>query len=86
MKIKGIKCLRCGDFIFSRSRHDFRWCSCKSCAVDGGFNYMSINGNRENWEIAEKDILREKTDDEVKKILYDDWNFGKNKYGLIKEK
>jgi hypothetical protein len=47
---------------------------------------MSINGNRENWEIAEKDILREKTDDEVKKILYDDWNFGKNKYGLIKEK
>jgi hypothetical protein len=31
-----IKCLKCGDVIESKSRHDFVWCKCKSVAVDGG--------------------------------------------------
>lgn len=35
-----IKCKKCGDIIESKHRHDFRWCSCKNCAVDGGLDYM----------------------------------------------
>lgn len=34
-----IKCKECGDVIFSRHRHDFKGCSCKSVAVDGGMDY-----------------------------------------------
>lgn len=34
------KCLACGDEIESRHRHDFRWCSCLSLAVDGGTAYL----------------------------------------------
>ena len=30
------KCLRCGDIIRSKNRHDMARCSCKSLAVDGG--------------------------------------------------
>lgn len=65
------------------NRHDFHWCGCKSCAVDGGFDYMKITGNREDWEFSEVNILEDKSADEVKRILYDDWNGRKNKYGRI---
>lgn len=35
-----IQCKHCGDIIESRSVHDFKFCSCKSCAVDGGHDYL----------------------------------------------
>lgn len=44
-----IKCLKCGDIIESYSRHDFRWCSCQSCAVDGGKDYLRRIGNPGEW-------------------------------------
>ena len=84
MELSGIKCLKCGDIIYSRSRHDFRWCSCESCAVDGGFDYLKIVGNKENWEFKRINVLENKTDNEAKKILFEDWSKGKNKYGLLK--
>lgn len=84
MELSGIKCLKCGDIIYSRSRHDFRWCSCESCAVDGGFDYLKIVGNKENWEFKRINVLENKTDNEAKKILFEDWNKGKNKYGVLK--
>jgi len=34
-----VKCLKCGDEIESRSGHDFKWCSCRNVAVDGGREY-----------------------------------------------
>ena len=85
MLVKAIKCNNCGDIIYSRSVHDFHWCSCEKCAIDGGFDYYRIIGNKEDWEMTEVHILDDKSDDEVKKILYDDWNYRKNKYGTIKE-
>ena len=33
------RCDGCGDEIESFHRHDFRWCSCGSLAVDGGLVY-----------------------------------------------
>ena len=35
-----IKCNMCGDEIESRHTHDFVWCSCGMCAVDGGHEYL----------------------------------------------
>ena len=35
-----IRCNICGDEIESKYRHDFVECSCGSCAVDGGHDYL----------------------------------------------
>ena len=35
-----IRCKKCGDTIESEHRHDFKWCKCESCAVDGGKSYL----------------------------------------------
>lgn len=45
-----IRCKKCGDVIESCSVHDFKWCSCHSCAVDGGHEYLKRLGELEDWE------------------------------------
>ena len=45
-----IRCKKCGDIIGSKTVHDFKFCSCGSCAVDGGHDYLRRCGNREDWE------------------------------------
>ena len=45
-----IKCKKCGDIIESCSVHDFKFCSCGTCAVDGGHEYLRRCGNPEDWE------------------------------------
>ena len=42
MKIikNAIQCKNCGDVIESTSVHDFKFCKCKSCFVDGGHSYL----------------------------------------------
>jgi hypothetical protein len=34
-----IKCLSCGDEIWSAHRHDYKTCSCGDVSVDGGMDY-----------------------------------------------
>ena len=43
------KCLKCGDEIFSASRHDFNYCSCENITVDGGMSYI-----RHGWKDKSK--------------------------------
>ena len=45
-----IRCKKCGDIIESKSVHDFKFCSCGSCAVDGGHDYLRRCGNLGDWE------------------------------------
>ena len=45
-----IKCKKCGDIIESYNVHDFKWCSCKSVAVDGGREYLRRLGSPEDYE------------------------------------
>lgn len=45
-----IKCKKCGDIIESKTGHDFKWCSCQACAVDGGHNYCRRLGNESDYE------------------------------------
>lgn len=35
-----IKCKHCGDILVSKSRHDYKMCSCGKCGVDGGLDYL----------------------------------------------
>lgn len=80
MKItNAVKCKRCGDIIYSRARHDFRYCSCKNIAIDGGFDYVRIIGFQNDWEKVKPfeipvDVMG----------LYLDYTTQENKYGVIK--
>lgn len=35
-----IQCNKCKDILVSKHRHDFKFCSCEGCAVDGGKAYL----------------------------------------------
>ena len=48
--VNKIKCNKCGDIIESIDQHDFKFCKCGACAVDGGKDYLRRCGNREDWE------------------------------------
>ena len=52
MKIirNAIRCKKCGEVIESKSVHDFKFCSCGACAVDGGHEYLRRCGELEDWE------------------------------------
>lgn len=50
IKLNRIRCKLCGDVITSQSVHDFRFCKCGKCAVDGGKEYLRRLGNPENIE------------------------------------
>ena len=78
MEINAIKCKKCGDIIFSRARHDFHSCSCESIYIDGGFDYCRMAGAPTNIESCKIQL------DITKEELFDDWNNGNDKYGLIK--
>lgn len=45
-----VKCLKCGDVIRSRNRHDFVECSCGNIAVDGGSWYLKRVGALDGYE------------------------------------
>ena len=87
MKVNAVKCNNCRQTVYSRSRHDFRTCSCfrnevgsTGIAVDGGRDYFKfLHGDAATYEVVELDI---RATDEV---LYDDWNKGFDNYGVLNE-
>ena len=58
-----IRCKHCGDVIESTFRHDFKRCSCKKCAVDGGHDYLRRVGNPEGYE--DVSILEDLPEEEI---------------------
>ena len=40
-----IKCLKCNDIIGSLSVHDFKYCKCGACSIDGGNEYTRVGGD-----------------------------------------
>jgi len=80
MKVNAIECLNCGDTIFSRVRHDMRYCSCGEVAIDGGFNYVKMSAKDPGNCIVKKISIGQS-----RKELAQDYNSGLNKYGLIKK-
>lgn len=81
IKINAIQCLECGDIIYSRTRHDYRRCSCGACAIDGGFEYTRVVANK--LKCVKRMKIKLET---VHQELFDDWNEHINEFGLIKTK
>ncbi|MGI5947036.1 MAG: DUF7695 domain-containing protein [Lachnospiraceae bacterium] len=50
IKRNAIRCNHCGDVIESRNSHDFVTCTCGTCAVDGGLDYLRRMGNDGDFE------------------------------------
>lgn len=44
-----VQCIKCEEIIYSLHRHDMRWCSCKSIAIDGGRQYTKLTGDLAHW-------------------------------------
>lgn len=40
--VTGIRCGKCNSEVVSLYRHDFRYCRCGACFIDGGFDYTRI--------------------------------------------
>ena len=58
-----IKCNTCGQIIESYSVHDFKFCECESCAVDGGHDYLRRLGYEGSY--TEMSIIRNSKGEEV---------------------
>lgn len=44
----GVKCLECGDEIYSTYRHDYRTCNCGDTFIDGGSDYLRYGSKNLN--------------------------------------
>lgn len=80
MRVSAIKCLKCGDIKYSRHVHDCNWCSCRSCSIDGGRYYTSVNGNTGTYEFLTVEV------DATPIELEYDYTSGTDKYGTIHTK
>ena len=79
--VNAIICGSCKTVLFSRARHDYRSCTCGVVSVDGGFDYLKCSGDADLLKFLEIKLPKMIT----KKLLYDDWNHNKDRYGLYKE-
>lgn len=80
MKVNAIRCPNCGDVIYSRHVHDFHYCSCGECAIDGGFDYVRVVAkNPDEIEGLKLEV------DATRKELEQDWGRGIDKFGIIKK-
>ena len=75
MKVNGVICASCGNFIYSRARHDMHYCSCGETFIDGGGAYMRVGFKTMEPTHATFDV------EATKEQLYDDWNTGTDKFG-----
>ena len=76
--VNALVCKSCGHAVFSRCRHDMRWCQCKSVAIDGGFDYAKVSyKDGASFEQVQLDIPVTKSD------LYMDWSHRDDEHGLL---
>lgn len=88
-EIRAIRCNKCKDIIYSRLKHDMRYCSCKECFIDGG---SSIIGYEEEYKCIRvggdytvTTVVLGYFEDvkEVQKALFLDWQNKTNNYGRV---
>jgi hypothetical protein len=44
-------CNKCKTVIWSRYRHDFKYCKCESAFIDGGGEYTRYGGNEKHFKM-----------------------------------
>lgn len=95
--VSALKCNFCGDIIFSRTHHDFHYCSCKRIFVDGGgsiINESTLSGYSRYGYVELTDLEKIKIEldkafphiKQAKFVLFNDWNSHINNYGIVKSK
>lgn len=77
----GLKCEICEDIIYSRAINDYRSCSCGEISIDGGFDYTRASFKKHQG-IGVRLILNGVS----RKDLYEDWNTGRDNYGIYNKK
>lgn len=66
---KGIQCPRCKEKLFSESVHDFKYCGCKYCFIDGGKEYLRYGwGTHDYMGPAPKQINRPRKTKKINKL------------------
>ncbi|MEK7075214.1 MAG: hypothetical protein AAB948_00235 [Patescibacteria group bacterium] len=55
------KCAHCGDEIFWNTHKKLTYCKCKKIWVDGCEDYVRIGGDKGDYEVIKKRILKNKT-------------------------
>lgn len=64
LKVYGLWCYTCGEFIYSRARHDYHACACgdpndsengTGCTIDGGFEYIHTGWGK-GWRGEATDV------------------------------
>jgi len=59
-RVTGIQCPKCHEKTWSRHRHDFRYCPCGYCYVDGGQNdYIRVGWGDESGDLFGQPITLE---------------------------
>lgn len=65
-----VKCLDCGDQIYSAHRHDYKKCKCGKVGVDGGLEYIrrtySDDANFKDLSILITEEILNKTKEAIK--------------------
>lgn len=57
-----IRCNHCGEEIESTYTHDFKWCSCGSCFVDGGHSFLRRGYVRSPDDYTDLSIVEDRAD------------------------
>lgn len=76
--VAALLCKSCNHAVFSRCRHDMRWCKCRSIAIDGGFDYCRV--------LSKEDAQMDQIQLEIpvsKRDLYLDWSRRDDEHGLL---
>lgn len=77
MKINAYQCPKCLAAVYSRTRHDYRWCPCHTIAVDGGLDYTRVVYSDCIPEHYQLDL------DVTAAQLHEDWSRRTDKYGIV---
>lgn len=85
--LNGLRCPRCRYVVFSRANHDFRSCPCDAIKVDAGpgvgrYLWDPALGSPK-WVLVDVRHFMFPALGAHEKLLYDDWNEYKDRYGLI---
>ena len=78
--VASIHCPLCDHTVYSRAGHDMRSCLCGTVSIDGGFGYTKVSWKGEKVSMPK---IKRISIDATQKDLYDDWNHGRENYGLI---
>jgi hypothetical protein len=79
MKVNSIQCPICKEVVFSRTRHDLRYCGCGCVGIDGGREYTKINFHGTKAPaVNQVEIYQTPAE------LYNDWRTNADNFGRIK--